>query len=62
MKDAYKLVPAKVKDFRLQGMEWQGRYCVDTQQIFGAATAASNFDVSTLANGINTNFISRVER
>jgi hypothetical protein len=22
MKDAYKLVPAKVKDFRLQGMEW----------------------------------------
>jgi hypothetical protein len=45
MKDAYKLVPAKVEDFRLQGMEWQGRYFVDTQQIFGAATAAANFDV-----------------
>jgi hypothetical protein len=26
-------------------MEWQGRYFVDTQQIFGAATVAANFDV-----------------
>jgi hypothetical protein len=24
IKDAYKLVPAKVKDFRLPGIEWQG--------------------------------------
>jgi hypothetical protein len=44
MKDAYKLVPAKRADFRLQGFEWQGRYFVDTQQIFGAATAAANFN------------------
>jgi hypothetical protein len=45
MKDAYKLVPAKIKDFKLQGVEWQGRYFIDTQQIFGAATAAANFDI-----------------
>jgi hypothetical protein len=45
MKDAYKLVPAKVEDYKLQGFEWQGRFFVDTQQIFGAATAAANFDV-----------------
>jgi hypothetical protein len=45
MKDAYKQVPAKVKAFRLQGMEWQGRHFVDTQKIFGAATAVANFDV-----------------
>jgi hypothetical protein len=45
MKDAYKLVPAKVEDFRLQGFEWLGRLFIDTQQIFGAATAAANFDV-----------------
>jgi hypothetical protein len=44
MKDAYKLVPAKTADFRLHGFEWQGRFFVDTQQIFGAATAAANFD------------------
>jgi hypothetical protein len=44
MKDAYKLVPAKPEDYRLHGFEWQGRFFVDTQQIFGAATAAANFD------------------
>jgi hypothetical protein len=58
MKDAYKLVPARVEDFRLQGMEWQGRYFVDTQQIFGAATAAANFDVlaSTMLNIVLSEF------
>jgi hypothetical protein len=44
MKDAYKLVPARVEDFRLQGFEWLGRLFIDTQQVFGAATAAANFD------------------
>jgi hypothetical protein len=28
----------------LHGFEWQGRFFVDTQQIFRAATAAANFD------------------
>jgi hypothetical protein len=38
-------------------MEWQGRYFVDTQQIFGAATA--NFDVlaSTVLNIVLSEFI-----
>jgi hypothetical protein len=45
MKDAYKLVPANPRDYRLQGVEWKGRLFVDTQQIFGAATAAANFDM-----------------
>jgi hypothetical protein len=44
MKDAYKLVPAKTSDYRLQGFKWWGRLFVDTQQIFGSAAAATNFD------------------
>ena len=44
MKDAYKNVPAKVEDFRLQGMQWLGAYFVDTQQIFGATPAVANYD------------------
>jgi hypothetical protein len=44
MKDAYKLVPAKTSDYRLQGFEWLGRLFIDTQQIFGSAAAAANFD------------------
>ena len=44
MRDAYKHVPAKVEDFRLQGMQWLGAYFVDTQQIFGQASAVPNFD------------------
>ena len=44
MKDAYKHVPAKVEDFRLQGMQWLGAFFVDTQQIFGASSAVPNFD------------------
>ena len=44
MKDAYKHIPAKVEDFRLQGMQWMGAYFVDTQQIFGQASAVPNFD------------------
>ena len=44
MKDAYKNVPAKVEDYRLQGMQWLGAYFVDTQQIFGASPAVANYD------------------
>jgi hypothetical protein len=61
MKDAYKLVPAKVRDFRLQGIEWQGRLFIDTEQIIGAvmaAMAAANFDVlaSTVLNIVLSEF------
>ena len=44
MKDAYKHVPAKPSDYRLQGLHFLGAYFVETQQIFGASTAVSNFD------------------
>ena len=44
MRDAYKHVPAKVSDFRLQGFHWLGAFFVETQQIFGASTAVANFD------------------
>ena len=42
--DAYKLVPAKVEDFGLQGFFWLGRYFVETRQPFGGIPAPSNFD------------------
>ena len=45
MKDAYKLVPAKTEDYRLQGFYWHHAYFIETQQIFGANTAVNNFDV-----------------
>ena len=44
MRDAYKIVPAKKEDWRLQGFSWLNAFFVDTQQIFGAATAVANFD------------------
>ena len=44
MKDAYKNVPAKVKDLQLQGFSWLGAYFVETQLIFGAYPAVANFD------------------
>lgn len=44
-KDAYKNVPAPISDLRLQGFSWLGKFFIETQQIFGARTAVSNFDV-----------------
>jgi hypothetical protein len=43
--DAYKNVPAKVEDFRIQGFSWLNKYFVETKQIFGAKTAVCNFDI-----------------
>ncbi len=42
--DAYKNVPAKIFDLRLQGFSWLGKYFVENRQIFGAKTAVSNYD------------------
>jgi len=42
---AYKQVPARVQDLRLQGFRWLGKYFVETRQIFGAKTSVSNYDV-----------------
>ena len=44
MKDAYKNVPAKVEDLRLQGFSWLGAYVEETQLIFSASPAVANFD------------------
>jgi hypothetical protein len=44
MRDAYKNIPAKIEELNLQGFTWLGAYFIDTQQIFGAATAVANFD------------------
>jgi len=45
LKDAYKQVPAKIQDLRLQGIMWGGAYFVETQQIFGSSSSVANFDV-----------------
>ena len=44
LQDAYKLMPAKKEDFRLQGFCWLGRWFVETQQSFGGVPSPSNFD------------------
>ncbi len=52
--DAYKSIPAKTSDYRLQGFKWLGKYFVETQQTFGGIPSVCNFDregntVKTLA-------------
>jgi hypothetical protein len=44
MKDAYKLVPAKLEDRRLQGMRWCGAYFVEEKMTFGSAASPHNYD------------------
>jgi hypothetical protein len=61
--DAYKNVPVKMEDLRLQGFTWKGKFFVETRQVFGA----KNFDILantlvSLANcraGIPKKFIHR---
>ncbi len=43
--DAYKNVPAKIKDLRYQGFSWLGKYFVELRQMFGAKGAVQNFDI-----------------
>ena len=43
--DAYKNIPAKIFDLRLQGFSWLSKYFVECTQIFGAKTAVANFDI-----------------
>jgi len=50
LKDAFKLIPAKPKDYWLQGFSWLGAFFVETQMIFGAIPSVSNFD--RLANTV----------
>ena len=42
--DAYKLIPAKIEDLRLQGFSWLGRHFCETQGTFGGIGSVCNFD------------------
>jgi hypothetical protein len=42
---AYKQVPCKIEDLRLQGFMWLQKYFCETRQIFGASTSVCNFDM-----------------
>jgi hypothetical protein len=42
---AYKQVPCRTEDLRLQGFSWLGRYFVKTRQVFGAKTSVCNYDI-----------------
>ena len=44
IQDAYKLVPAKTGDYRLQGFQWLGRYFVELMMSFGGMPSPCNFD------------------
>jgi hypothetical protein len=41
---AYKQMPCKVEDLRMQGFQWLGKYFVETRQVFGAKTSVCNYD------------------
>ena len=43
--NAYKIIPAPLVDFRLQGFCWLQKYFVELKQIFRAKTAVANFDI-----------------
>ena len=45
LSDAYKNVPCKISDLRLQGFSWLGKYFLETQQIFGAISSVPNYDI-----------------
>jgi len=44
LKDAFKLIPARKNDWKLQGFKWLNKYFFETQMIFGAVPSVSNFD------------------
>ena len=45
LKAAYKQIPARISDLRLQGFFWLGKFFVETRQIFGAKTSVCNYDI-----------------
>jgi len=42
--DAYKNMPARIQDLRLQGFTWLGCYFIETRQVFGSKAAVAAFD------------------
>jgi len=43
--NAYKNIPCKKEDFRLQGFKWLDKFFFESKQIFGARTSVANFDI-----------------
>jgi hypothetical protein len=44
IRDAYKIVPARLQDLNLQGFSFLEKFFVETRMIFGATTAVCNYD------------------
>jgi hypothetical protein len=42
---AYKQVPCKVDDIRLQGFMWCGKFFTETRLVFGASNSVCNYDI-----------------
>ena len=45
LSDAYKNIPAKIEDLRMQGFSWLNKFFVEDKQIFGASASVCNFDI-----------------
>ncbi len=45
VKDAFKNVPARIEELRLQGFKVENRFFVELRMIFGAKTALAHYDV-----------------
>jgi hypothetical protein len=67
VKDAFKNMPARIKDLNLQGFMVEDRFFIELRMIFGACTALAHYDVlgntieslAVVASGIPKQFISR---
>ena len=44
IQDAYKLIPARQEDYRLQGFQWLGKFFVETRLSFGGRPSPPGFD------------------
>ena len=44
IQDAYKLIPARKEDYRLQGFKWLGKFFVETRLSFGGKPSPPGFD------------------
>jgi hypothetical protein len=45
---AYKLVPVRQEDWRLQGIRWQGQYYIEPKLIFGSSASVPTYDSLSL--------------
>jgi hypothetical protein len=67
VKDAFKNIPAKTKELRLQGFMVEDRYFVELRMIFGAHTALAHYDIlgntieklAIVESGIPKQFVGR---